>query len=133
MGWIDGVRHRLDARSYTIRFTPRQPGSHWSAVNIARVRALQALGRMQPAGLAAFERRTDARSATASYEQDTVSFPPEDATRFRRDAAAWSFFHALPPSYRKKVTWWVISARLPATRERRLASLIAACAQGRRL
>ena len=32
-GWIDGVRKRLDARSYTIRFTPRKPGSCWSAVN----------------------------------------------------------------------------------------------------
>src|SRR5262249_21225964 len=56
-GWIDGVRRRIDAERYTIRFTPRRPGSVWSAVNRARVRALSAAGRMQAPGLAAFAGR----------------------------------------------------------------------------
>src|SRR5215831_12731601 len=54
IGWIDGVRRRIDGERYQIRFTPRQPGSTWSAVNIARVAFLQQQGRMKPAGLAAF-------------------------------------------------------------------------------
>src|SRR4051812_6023813 len=29
-GWIDGVRRSLGPRAYTIRFTPRRAGSHWS-------------------------------------------------------------------------------------------------------
>src|SRR5215510_496316 len=52
-GWIDGVRRRIDDRSYSIRFTPRRKGSIWSAVNIRRARELQGQGRMAPAGLAA--------------------------------------------------------------------------------
>src|SRR5262249_21643503 len=48
VGWIDGIRKSLDAERYVNRFTPRKTGSTWSAVNIARVRALEAGGRMRP-------------------------------------------------------------------------------------
>lgn len=68
-GWIDSVRHRLDDESYTIRFTPRRPGSIWSAVNVAKVEALTAQGLMTPAGLAAYAGRRDDRTAVYSYEQ----------------------------------------------------------------
>src|SRR5688572_17013681 len=70
VGWIDGVRHRIDDRRYRIRFTPRKAGSNWSAVNIKRATGLAAEGRMKPAGLAAFAQRTEAKSKTASYEQE---------------------------------------------------------------
>src|SRR5262245_2400459 len=69
LGWIDGVRQRIDDERYKIRFTPRTTGSRWSAVNIDRVSALQAEGRMTQAGLDAFAKRTEAKSRTASYEQ----------------------------------------------------------------
>ena len=49
VGWIDGIRKRIDEASYKIRFTPRRPGSIWSAINIARVAALKKEGRMRPA------------------------------------------------------------------------------------
>lgn len=133
-GWIDGVRHRIDERRYRIRFTPRKPGSNWSAVNIRRVPQLQAQGRMMPAGLAAFAARTESRSRTASYEQDT---PPElsraEIRALKQQAAAWSFYQSLPASYQRKVTWWVISARQSSTRANRFAKLVDACAEGRRL
>ena len=54
-GWIDSIRGSLGATRYRIRFTPRRPGSIWSAVNIRHVRRLQEEGLMRPAGLAAFE------------------------------------------------------------------------------
>ncbi len=53
-GWIDGVRHSHPPDAYSNRFTPRRPGSNWSAINIKRVAALKKLKRMAPAGLAAF-------------------------------------------------------------------------------
>src|ERR1041384_7207395 len=39
-GWIDGLRKSIDAESYMIRFSPRKPGSVWSAVNIRNVERL---------------------------------------------------------------------------------------------
>jgi len=133
-GWIDGVRHRIDDERYRIRFTPRRPGSHWSTVNIARMAVLQAEGRVSAAGLAAFEQRSEARSRRASYEQPVEpELAPADVRAFQREKAAWQFFQVQPPSYRKRVVWWVVSAKQTATRDKRLAALITACREGRRL
>src|SRR5215203_2272939 len=71
-GWIDGIRRSLNAEAYANRVTPRRPGSNWSAINIARVEELTSLKRMQPAGLAAFSKRTEARSRIYTYEQKDV-------------------------------------------------------------
>ena len=125
-GWIDGVRRRIDDESYLNRFTPRKPRSNWSAVNIKRANELIAEGLMTPAGLAAFERRTDDRSAVYSYEQrHAAALSQTDADRFRANAAAWEWFSAQPPSYRTAAIYWVVSAKREETRESRLATLIA--------
>jgi uncharacterized protein YdeI (YjbR/CyaY-like superfamily) len=133
-GWIDGVRHRIDEQRYKIRFTPRKASSHWSDVNIKRVAQLQAEGRMTPAGLAAFARRTETRSRNASYEQEAMpEFSAAQLRIFQLGPAAWRYFETVPPGYRKRVVWWVISAKQLATQEKRLAQLIDACARHERL
>src|SRR3954471_1825203 len=68
VGWIDGLRKGIDAESYMIRFTPRRPMSVWSATNIRRMEQLIQLGRVHPAGLAAYKRRTPNKSAIYAYE-----------------------------------------------------------------
>jgi uncharacterized protein YdeI (YjbR/CyaY-like superfamily) len=124
-GWIDGLRKTIDEASYRIRFTPRKPTSTWSAVNIRRVAELSAQGRMQPAGLAAFAQRADAKSAIYSYEQrHTAELGEEFEQAFRANAQAWAFFQSQPAWYRRMVAWWVISAKKEETKRRRLATLI---------
>ncbi|HYZ75987.1 MAG TPA: YdeI/OmpD-associated family protein [Gaiellaceae bacterium] len=133
-GWIDAVRKSLGPDAYAIRFTPRKVRSTWSAVNIARVQELIAEGRMQPAGLRAFEARTDDRSAIYAYEQrHGAKLAPEDERQFRSEERAWSFFQAQPPSYRKTAIWWVASAKRDETRRRRLRTLIEDSAKGVRI
>ena len=134
VGWVDGVRHRVDDERYAIRFTPRKPSSTWSAVNIERVRVLTEAGRMTPAGQRAFERRTEAKSRSYSYEQPaSAALSPEELSAFQVEDGAWAFFQAQPDGYRKKATWWVVSAKRPQTREARLRSLIAASSSHERL
>jgi uncharacterized protein YdeI (YjbR/CyaY-like superfamily) len=133
-GWIDGIRRSLGDASYMIRFTPRKPRSTWSAVNIARAKELVAEGRMQPAGLAAFEARSDDRSAIYSYEQrHDAKLAPEQEREFRANPRAWEFFQGQPTSYRKTALWWVVSAKREETRARRLRTLVEDSANGRRL
>jgi uncharacterized protein YdeI (YjbR/CyaY-like superfamily) len=133
-GWIDGVLRRVDDERHVQRFTPRKPASNWSAVNIAKVEQLRAEGRMRAAGEAAFALRRQERSGVYSYEQrDKAAFEREQEERFRADAAAWAYWTAAPAGYRKMATWWVVSAKKPETRERRLVQLIADAAAGRRL
>jgi uncharacterized protein YdeI (YjbR/CyaY-like superfamily) len=129
-GWIDGVRRGVDAHRYTIRFTPRKRTSIWSAGNIKHVGELMAEDRMQPSGLAAFEARREDRSRVYSFEQESIDLPPDLEQRFKENSAAWSNFHAMPPSYRKPALWWVISAKQDSTRQRRFETLIADSANG---
>jgi uncharacterized protein YdeI (YjbR/CyaY-like superfamily) len=134
VGWIDSVRYSLDAERSAQRFTPRRRGSNWSAVNIAKIKALTEAGRMKPAGLAAFEVRTEARSAIYSYEQrHLAALAAEEEAAFRANEEAWDRFQALPPSYRRTAIYWVVTAKKPETRVRRLATLIEDSAAGRRL
>jgi uncharacterized protein YdeI (YjbR/CyaY-like superfamily) len=133
-GWIDGVRRRIDEARYSIRFTPRRTGSIWSAVNIRRVEELKAMGLMQPAGLAAFERRIESKSRVYAYEQrDEIVLDPAHQALLEADRKAWAFFESQPPSYRKLALYWVASAKKEETRLRRLGALVKACAERRRV
>jgi uncharacterized protein YdeI (YjbR/CyaY-like superfamily) len=131
-GWIDGIRRRLDDERYTIRFTPRKPRSTWSAVNVKRVAALTAEGRMRPAGLKAFEARAPDKTGIYSYEQRKMArLAQAQARQFKANKAAWDYFQAQPAWYRTAATWWVVSAKKEETRQRRLAQLMADSAAGR--
>ena len=133
-GWIDGVRRSLDDQSYTIRFTPRRPGSIWSLINIRKVEALIRGGRMEPAGLEAFEARDEAKSGVYSFEQrENAKLEAKAEAEFKANRAAWRFFQAQPAGYRKIAIFFVVSAKREETRERRLQTLIADSAAGRRI
>jgi uncharacterized protein YdeI (YjbR/CyaY-like superfamily) len=131
VGWIDGVRRRIDETAYSIRFTPRRPRSIWSAVNVARVEELTRRGRMLPAGIAAFEARTAERSGIYSFEQATEpALAAPDEARLRADPVAWAAFQAQPAWYRRAATWWVVSAKREDTRVRRFEQLLEASRAG---
>jgi uncharacterized protein YdeI (YjbR/CyaY-like superfamily) len=132
-GWIDGVRKSIDEESYKIRFTPRKPTSVWSAVNIRNVAKLIEQDRMQAAGMKAFEARKENRSGIYAYEQRSPELVEPYLGKLKRNKAAWEFFRAQPPSYRKVMNWWVVSAKREETRIKRLEQLIEESAQGRRM
>jgi uncharacterized protein YdeI (YjbR/CyaY-like superfamily) len=117
-GWIDGVVRRFDEDSFLQRFTPRRAGSRWSEINVRRFADLQATGRVQPAGQAAFDARV-------SYAADGVGQPLEPAflDRLRAHTKAWAYYQALPPGYRRIVTFYVMSGKRETTRAARFAKL----------
>jgi uncharacterized protein YdeI (YjbR/CyaY-like superfamily) len=131
--WIDGVRKSLGDDSYVIRFTPRKPGSIWSSVNIKSAQALIEDGRMRPAGLKAFQARKENKSGIYSYEQRGVELVEPYRGLMQQNATAWRFLESQPPSYRKVVCWWIVSAKKEETRLRRLEKLIAHSARGERI
>jgi uncharacterized protein YdeI (YjbR/CyaY-like superfamily) len=131
-GWIDGVRKGVDEARYTIRFTPRRRRSIWSQVNLRRMAQLLAAGRVQPPGRAAYEQRDEARTKRYAFEREQVALDPRQQKQFKANRKAWAFYQALPPSYRKTITWWVVQAKKEETRQRRLEALIASCARGER-
>jgi uncharacterized protein YdeI (YjbR/CyaY-like superfamily) len=133
VGWIDGVRYTIDDERFAQRLTPRRPGSNWSAINVAKVASLTEQGRMRPAGIAAFEARRPEKTGVYSYEREAAALEPDELAALQGDAAAWAFWERQPPSYRRTATFWVTSVVRPETRARRLATLIADSAAGRRV
>ena len=123
-GWIDGIRRSLGDESYTIRFTPRKATSIWSAINIKRVAALKKEGRMRPAGLAAFAKRREDKSAIYSYERANRTPHPSVIEAVRKNKKAWAWFSAQAPGYQWHTSDWVTSAKKEETRARRLKLLI---------
>jgi uncharacterized protein YdeI (YjbR/CyaY-like superfamily) len=123
-GWIDGVKKRVDERSYTHRFSPRRPRSVWSRANFRRVETLRKLGRMTPAGEQAFAARDPKRSGVYSFENRPRRLDPPGENQFRAHPKAWDFFRAQPPGYQRTAVWWVLSAKKEETRTRRLTQLI---------
>lgn len=132
-GWIDSVVQRLDDVSVRQRWTPRKPTSVWSTTNVATVERLIAEGRMHPSGLAAFAARGTDRQGQYAYEQsEALTLPPEYEALLDAQPGAREFlFERAPASYRKQVIYWVLSAKQQATRDRRMAELVADCAAGR--
>ncbi|MEY5047953.1 MAG: hypothetical protein RLZZ175_1312 [Bacteroidota bacterium] len=123
-GWIDGVRKSIDEISYQIRFTPRKVTSIWSIVNIDKVERLKKQNLMFPSGIAAFEKRKEDKSIIYSFEQNVVELPSNFEELFRANPKAWDFFTKQAPSYQKTAIWKIISAKLEATKIRKLHQLI---------
>jgi uncharacterized protein YdeI (YjbR/CyaY-like superfamily) len=132
-GWIDGVRRRLDATSYTIRFTARKKNSYWSAVNTKRAQALITQKRMKAAGLAAFRIRDEARTRRFSAERQNATLDAEALRTLKADKKAFAFFHTLPPGMKRLYAFWLTSAKREETRTRRLTIVIERCRAGKRI
>ena len=132
-GWIDGIRKSIDDESYCIRFTPRNPKSNWSAVNIKKAESLTKLGLMKPEGLKAFSYRKEEKSKIYSYENQVVGFDKSYEKRFKANKQAWKYFQSTAPSYQKITTLWVMSAKQETTKLKRLNELINDCALGKKI
>lgn len=129
-GWIDSQARRFD-EDYTLqRFTPRRPGSIWSNINVAAVEELIADGRMRPAGLAAYEARRADRTGVYAFEVEDQDLPDAYLALLAADARAAAFWALVTQSYRRIAIHWVLSAKQPATRDRRMQQLISDSAAG---
>ena len=132
-GWIDGIRKSVNEISYQIRFTPRRRGSIWSAINIKRAEELVRQKQMRSSGLKAFAARIENKSGIYSYEQRSTELQQPYAKLLKKNKAASNFFKKQPPSYRKMISWWIVSAKNEETRMARLAKLLSNSAKGKRL
>ncbi|HKS56885.1 MAG TPA: YdeI/OmpD-associated family protein [Steroidobacteraceae bacterium] len=131
-GWIDGVRRAFDAESFTQRFSPRRARSKWSAVNRKRIRELQAAGLLAAPGLAAWKAASK-EPAGYSFESKPTTLAKRYISQLAANKKAYEYFQAEAPWYRRTTSFYVMSAKQEATRQRRLANLIACCARQRRI
>ncbi len=123
-GWIDGRLRRIDERSHMLRFSPRRPGSVWAASNKARVEKLIAAGLMTPAGLAVV-RAAQANGAWESGDDARLDeTPPDLAAALALAPAAAGRWRDWAPSHRRQYVYWILDAKRPETRARRVEEVV---------
>ncbi|MBO0744922.1 MAG: YdeI/OmpD-associated family protein [Candidatus Dormibacteraeota bacterium] len=130
-GWIGGTRRRLDGDHFLQWYAPRTPRSTWSKVNVDRVEALIAAGRMRPPGLAQVEAaRADGRWAAAYPSQRHATVPSDLLDALDYDHRARAAFESLAPSARYAVMLPVLRARTSEQRARRARVAVSRLAAG---
>lgn len=133
-GWIDGIRRSLGDEAYTIRFTPRKPGSIWSAVNIDKIEVLISKGLVKPEGMEAYAKRTESKSRVYSHERETpAELTNEMIKAFEKQPDAYNFFKAQPPGYQKVIKHWIMQAKQEKTQLQRFEKLLQASNDKKRL
>jgi len=134
-GWIDSIVAALDAERYRQRYTPRSPKSAWSTANKARVERLTREGRMAKPGLDAVARakRTGSWGTPDGAGRPAPEMPPDLLAALDRDPKARGNFARVTASQRKLFAGWVLSAKRPETREKRIARAVALIAAGAKI
>jgi len=120
-GWVDSKGNKLDDERTMLWFAPRKAGSGWSRPNKARVERLIAQGRMTPAGLAKIEVAKADGSWALLDAVENLEVPDDLAAEFDNYPAARANFDAFPRSARRGILEWIVQARRPETRAKRIA------------
>jgi uncharacterized protein YdeI (YjbR/CyaY-like superfamily) len=132
-GWIDSTVNTLDDDRGLQLMTPRRPRSGWTRLNRERVARMEAEGRMTDAGRKAVA-VAKANGWWTIYDSVEDLIEPDDlAVALDEVPEARANWDALPPSERKGRLWTVVSVAKPETRARKIATIVADAAAGRRL
>jgi uncharacterized protein YdeI (YjbR/CyaY-like superfamily) len=131
-GWIDGLVHTLGDGRQAHLMTPRRAGSGWSRSNKDRVDRLVAEGRMTDAGMEVIRAAQADGSWSMQDAAEALIEPHELAAALDANPAARRQWDAFPRSPRRALIWWVMSAKRPETRARRVAHIVQEAAEGRR-
>jgi uncharacterized protein YdeI (YjbR/CyaY-like superfamily) len=134
-GWVDSIIQKIDSEKYARKFNPRRPGSFWSASNKKRMGKLISEGRMTPVGLAKYDPRAPESSSEVGQKvrRGELPIPPEIVLGLETNRRAWETFQNLPLSHQRQYISWIISAKRPETRQKRLVQAITMLEEGRPL
>ena len=128
-GWIDSKPGKLDEERSMLWFAPRKAGTGWSKLNKERVDKLIESGLMAPAGLAKVEAAKKDGSWNALDAVDALEIPPDLAKAFSRNKTAKAYFDTFPRSVKRAILEWIINAKKPETRAKRIEETVAKAEQ----
>lgn len=131
-GWVDSLGRALDDDRTMLRFTPRKPGSAWSRPNKERVARLEAAGLMAPAGSATIAIARENGSWTRLDDVEEGIVPPDLEVAFDQRPGAREQFDAFPRSVRRGILEWIVQAKRPETRARRVLETATLAQRGER-
>ena len=134
-GWVDNIIKKIDEHSYERKFTPRKPDSKWSPTNIARVEKMIHAGRMTEHGMSSVEsaRQSGAWDQPTSKPVFDLTMPSEFDAALAANPAARKNYETLSRSHREQYLLWIVTAKKPETRARRIAESVQMLSEGKKL
>jgi uncharacterized protein YdeI (YjbR/CyaY-like superfamily) len=129
-GWIDSVANKIDDEKFKQFFSRRKPVSTWSKVNKIKIEKLSADGLMMPAGLAIIEVAKANGSWTILDEVEELLIPEDLDLAFEQLPGSKEFFLSHAKSVRKPMLQWIVLAKRPETRLKRIQEIALLSSQG---
>ena len=123
-GWIDSKPAKLDDERSMLWFAPRKPKTNWSKLNKDRVEKMIKAGLMAPAGLAKVEAAKKDGSWNALDGVEALDIPPDLAKAFSKNKTAKEYFEAFPRSVKRGILEWILNAKRPETRAKRIEETV---------
>jgi len=128
-GWIDSTARSIDQEKYMQFFTRRKPTSVWSKINKGKVQQLMEQGLMMQAGLDSIEIAKQNGSWTILDEVEELKIPEDLAQALNAEAEAMDYFQSLSKSVQKSILQWLVMAKRPETRQKRITEIATLAAQ----
>ncbi len=119
-GWVDSKPNKRDEQSFFQFFSKRNPKSNWSKLNKDKVARLLEAGKISPAGLEMIEIARQSGTWTALDDVENLVIPPDLQSAFDQNPTAWAYFDAFPKSVKRGILEWLLNAKQPATRQKRI-------------
>lgn len=129
-GWIDSKIKRLDNDRYIRCFTPRNKTSVWSKVNLARARKMMRAGKMTAAGRTKMKKLRVRENERV--ELKSLSVPLDLKKSLKARGKAYEVFTSWAPSMRKMYLGWILDAKRPETRSRRIKKITGFAARNKK-
>lgn len=128
-GWIDSVKKTMDADRFVQYFGKRKPKSNWSKINKEKVKNLIAVGKMTAAGQFTIDRAKADGSWTFLDQVEALIVPEDLDDALAQNPIAKEFFANQSNSKKKFMLYWVISAKRPETRAKRIFEIVESAAE----
>ncbi len=128
-GWIDSKGNKFDSERSLLYYSPRNPRSNWSALNKTRVVQLSEQGLMTPAGQRMIDLAKETGTWTALEAVDALVIPDDLQTALQASPPAEANFQAFPKSIKQGILQWILNAKRPETRAKRIAETATKAAQ----
>lgn len=122
-GWIDSTKKTIDKERYTQYFCKRKAKSNWSRVNKDKVKVLIEQGLMEEAGYKSIEIAKENGSWNILDEVEALVIPADLEKEFANHEGAMTYFDNLSKSAKKILLYWVVSAKRPETRQKRILEI----------
>lgn len=122
-GWIDSLKKKLDDESSIQYFCKRKPKSTWSKINKQKIEKLTAENRMSPAGLDCITIAKENGSWEILDSVEELTVPEDLLLELSSRPNATEFFQSLSKSIKKMMLYWIISAKRPETRQKRILEI----------